>query len=243
MAGFFPHDESHVTVDGDRYTVSEILEWLGEYVTPERNERLTKVVAQRTYALVPVTDRVFDRGNISAIMRTAESLGCQAFHIIRSPNESSAANRVARGADHWLDVRRWERSDNCIHHLKEKGYRICATSLGPGSKPVEEIDFTQPVALVLGNEKDGVSDQVLELADDRIFFPMQGLTQSYNVSVAAAVGLYHAYMDRTRRLGRQGDLTEAQQQRLMADYVVKSVNRCGDILRRKRADCGKGNPL
>ncbi|HTL11885.1 MAG TPA: RNA methyltransferase [Bdellovibrionota bacterium] len=228
----FPHDEDWVTVEGERYAVDDVFGWLADMVTPARQARVDAILRHRTYTLVPVTDRVFDRGNMSAVMRTAESLGCQAFHVIRSANESRVMNRAAGGAQHWLDIRRWSSGKDCVQHLKGLGYRICATWVDPKARPIAEIDFTRPVALVLGNERDGVSAEVLEAADDRIFLPMVGLTESYNISVAGAIALHHAFRERVMARGGMGDLSEAQTRRLRAEYWVRSVNRVGEILKR-----------
>ncbi|MCC7440869.1 MAG: RNA methyltransferase [Bdellovibrionales bacterium] len=232
----FPHDEQWVNVGDARYSVEDVLRWLEPYVSAERRQRLDTVLAHRTYSLMPVADRVYDRGNLSAVMRTSESLGCQGFQVIRGEVSSRVQNRVAGGAQHWLDITRWDSGVECIRQLKERGYRICVTAVDPQARSITEVDFTAPVALVLGNERDGVSPEVQELADDRVFLPMVGLTESYNISVAGAVGLYHAFRERCARLGRMGDLSPAQARRLRAEYWVRSVNRVAAILERLSSD-------
>ena len=211
---------------------NEVIQILDEYVTDERKERIEAVIAERTYTIVTVMEGLFDRGNVSAVMRSGESLGFQAMHIIESSEFFKEANRVTQGADKWLDVQRWETTPPCIHQLKEQGYRILATHFEEAT-PIDKVDWTQPAALVFGNEKDGVSPDLLELADDRVTIPMAGFSQSFNISVAAALCLYHIRQARIDALGHHGDLTEMERMRLRADYYMKSVVAAEQILVRK----------
>jgi tRNA (guanosine-2'-O-)-methyltransferase len=119
-----------------------------------------------------------------------------------------------------------------VESLKAEGKQIVATHLSTDSKPISEIDFTKPTALVLGNEKDGISPEMASLADHRVVLPMNGFVQSYNISVAGALSFYHIYQDRLRRQGRHGDLTAEQQDILRALYSLRTMDSAGDILRR-----------
>jgi tRNA (guanosine-2'-O-)-methyltransferase len=120
---------------------------------------------------------------------------------------------------------------SCIEHLKQNGYQIVVIHLDPTSRPISEIDFSQPTALVLGNEKDGVSEVMIAAADERILLPMAGFVQSYNISVAAALGCYHIYLDRMRRLGRSGSLNQKEIAILQAAYYLRSLDSAEDVLK------------
>ncbi len=218
-----------------QFTASEVIALLGEYVSPERKVRIDEVIAERSYTVVPVMEGLFDRGNVSAVIRSGESLGFQAMHIIESCEFFKEAKRVTQGADKWLDVQRWETMVPCIEDLKAKGYRILATHFEDAT-PLDEVDWTQPSALVFGNEKDGVTDELLEMADERVTIPMAGFSQSFNISVAAALCLYHIRNARIAKLGHHGDLTEVEQERLRADYYIKSIVAAEQILERKGQD-------
>lgn len=226
----FPYSEPLDCGDGRKLESSLIIEQLAPLITEERKNRIEQVVAARTYSLAVVLEGIYDRGNASAVMRSAEAMGFARIHMIENTEKFKAANRVTQGADKWLDVTRWKSTRAAVAAIKSQGYRLCVTSL-EASKPLDEIDFSEPTALVLGNEKEGVSQEMLEAADERVRIPMQGFVQSYNISVAGALCLYHVLQDRKRRLGRNGDLSAEQQQLLKASYYLRS-NKSPKVLRK-----------
>jgi tRNA (guanosine-2'-O-)-methyltransferase len=131
-----------------------------------------------------------------------------AVHVIKPDTEHyKKSRRSSAGAEKWVEVHRWDTTKECLMAIKQAGYKILVTSLSETSKPLTDFDWSQPTAVVFGNEKDGVSDLALEMADASICIPMVGFVESYNISVANALVLYHAYMDRTAR-GKHGDMTE-----------------------------------
>ncbi len=195
---------------------------LSEFVSDERKQRIEQVIAHRTYTVTPVIDGVFDMGNVSAVMRTSEALGYQSVHIIESAERFKSSTRTTQGSDKWLDVFRWKTPTECVEHLRARGYRLVVTHLD-AQKRLEDVDFTNPTALVFGNEANGVSDEMLSLADEHCIIPMIGFVESFNISVAAAVALYHAYQQRVAALGSQGDLDDASRDRLRAEFYMRSV--------------------
>ena len=223
-----PHAEPFV-VRGAPFTASEILNVLAPHLTDERKQRIHDVVARRTYSVVPVFEGLYDFGNINAVLRSAEALGCQAAHVIELGAKFRKANRVSKGADKWLDIRRWDATAPCVAHLRGLGYRIVATHIQEG-RPIADAVFDSPVALFFGNEHEGVSKTLLDAADERVRLPMPGFTESFNISAAAAMALYHVYRDRVTRLGRHSDLTPEEMLRLTAVYYRRSVDRADDIL-------------
>ncbi|MCM2283089.1 MAG: RNA methyltransferase, partial [Bdellovibrionaceae bacterium] len=180
----FPHSNP-LRIGSLEVTAEDILELAAPYLTESRRARIDAVVAERTYSVVPVMENIYDRGNISAVMRSSEAMGFQSAHVIELNERFKEANRVTQGADKWLDVVRWKSTEDCVVSLKSQGYRVYATHLD-AAVPIGEVDWSQPSAIVFGNEKDGVSQRLLELADQRIIIPMLGFVQSFNISVAAA---------------------------------------------------------
>ncbi len=211
-------------------TPTEIIRQLTPFLSPERMARLTDVISRRTATVVTVIEGLINLGNVSAVMRSAEALGFHKFHIIEGDTPFKNSQRTSQGADKWLDVSRWSTPAACIPALQSQGYNVVATHLDEIAVNIDEIDFTKPTALVFGNEADGVSNELLELADQRCIIPMAGFVQSFNISVAAAVALYHAYHDRMSRQGFHGDLDDAAQEALLASYCYRSVNHADDIL-------------
>jgi tRNA (guanosine-2'-O-)-methyltransferase len=225
-----------VLLDGVPFTASEVIDVMNDYLGEVRREKIQRVISQRTYTVVPVLEGLYDRGNVSAVMRTAEALGYQAMHIIESSKRFKKANRVTQGADKWMDITRWDDTQSCIDHLRAKGYRIVVTHMSETAQPIDAVSFTQPTAIFFGNEKEGVSPELVAQADDCVVIPMTGFAQSFNISVAAALTLYHIHHERARELGAHGDLTQQEQDELTAYYYMRTVAHSEDIILRRDAD-------
>ena len=222
-------------VGGRRLAPEQITALLAPYLTPERRDRIERVLEGRTYTVATVVEGLVNTGNVSAVMRTAEGLGFGAFHVVTGDVRYKRSERTSQGADKWLDVWKWPTPAACAAYLRALGYRIAVTHL-EAAVPIDEVDFTQKTALVLGNEQAGVSDEMLALADVRCRVPMQGFVQSFNISVAAAVCLYHAYRDRLARQGFHGDLTGAERDALRAAYYLRSTRHAEALLLRTLGD-------
>lgn len=208
---------------GKRVTPNEVIEVMGKLLTEHRKDRIKYVVERRTRDIVPVLDGIYDRGNISAVIRSAEAFGLQNFHIVETQERFKEANRTTTGADKWLDITKWKSSLDCAKYLKENGYQIICTHL-EASIPISEVDFSKRTALVLGNEKDGVSKEMLKMSDQNVIIPMQGFAQSFNISVAGAISFYHIYQDRMKRLGHHGNLTPEEKAYLTADFYLRTAD-------------------
>lgn len=209
-----------------------VWELIGPMLTSERQTKIAKVAAKRNFGNAVVMEGIYDRGNISAVMRSAEAFGFANIHVIETGEKFKESNRVTQGADKWLEVQKWKTTQEAVHELKRKGHRIVVTTL-EASRPIHEVDFSQPTALVLGNEKDGASREMIEMADERIIIPMLGFVQSFNISVAAAIGLYHIYQDRMQKLGRCEDVTTQQIEILKAHYAIRTQDSSFEILKNK----------
>ncbi|WP_373999205.1 TrmH family RNA methyltransferase [Bdellovibrio bacteriovorus] len=199
-----------------------VLEKIGPLLTDDRRQKIERVVSLRNFDTAVVLEGIYDRGNISAVMRSAEGLGFGNFHVIETQEKFKEANRVTQGADKWVEVQKWKKTSDCVKSLKQQGYKICVTHLDAKSKPLHEIDFSGKVALVLGNEKDGVSPEMIAAADETIIIPMTGFVQSFNISVAGALSLYHIGQDRLKKLGTNASLTEEEQAILRAHYYMRT---------------------
>ncbi len=217
-------------VDGRDISHEQVVELLRPYVTPERRARIDSVISGRTATLATVIDGIVNAGNVSAVMRSAEALGVLPFHIITGGDAYKHSKRTSQGAEKWLDVRRWASASECACHLKKSGYRLVAAHLDETAVPVSSLDFSRRTALVFGNERDGISPEILKQADAKCAVPMDGFAQSFNISVAAALCLYHA---RQERGDQHADLSHREQSSLRAAYYLRSVGRAEDILRRE----------
>lgn len=209
---------------------SLILKHIGPLLTEARRARIDQVVKGRNFSSAVVLEGIYDRGNISAVMRSAEGLGFANCHIIETGERFKESARVTAGADKWVETTKWKRTSDCVQSLKAQGYKIIVTHLDERSKPLHEVDFSGKTALVLGNEKDGVSPEMVAAADVCAIVPMSGFVQSFNISVAGALSMYHIHQDRLLKLGRNGDLTEEQQEILKAIYYMRTQDSAADIL-------------
>ena len=210
-----------------------IVEQLEPYVSDQRRARIETVIDQRTNTVVPVIEGLVNSGNVSAVMRSAEAMGFHQFHIIENNDHFKHSERTSKGAEKWLLVEKWKTPAECATYFHDHKYNIVVTHLDDSAVPITEIDFTKPTALVFGNEKSGASEHMLSLADQRCIIPMNGFVESFNISVAAAIGFYHAFLDRVQRQGYHGDLSDEEKLKLKAIYYRRSVNQAERILRAK----------
>lgn len=199
-----------------------VLDLLLPQITPERQRRFDEVITHRTFEVATVCEGIYDRGNISAVVRSAEAFGFAPFHVIERDEKFKNSQRVTRGADKWVEEKKWKSSEAAIAFLKSEKRKLIVTSLD-ANIAIDDIDFSQPVALVMGNEKDGISDVMKTHADYRIKIPMYGFVQSFNISVAAAISLYHISQKR-KQLGKSSELTDKQKNILRAHYVLRTLD-------------------
>ncbi|MCX8064997.1 MAG: RNA methyltransferase [Candidatus Hydrogenedentes bacterium] len=231
MTTVFPHKEP-IKVGDLLLSSEEIISGLCNWITEERKQRIESVINNRTYTVVTVLDGLYDIGNVNAVIRTSESLGFQCVHIVETCAKYKTANRITQGAEKWLDILRWKSAEECLNWLRERGYRICATAF-ENAKPIDQVNFLIPTAIVLGNEHSGVSSIMTTHADERVIIPMYGFTKSFNISVAGGIILYHAVMHRISHLGKNGDLTPDERKILKALFYLKSVGSPEKILHRE----------
>lgn len=222
---------------GQLFSTQDVIEAISPLLTNARIERIDEILKSRTFSMIPVMENIYDRGNISAVMRSAEAFGFLRCHIIEAKDAKfKAANRVTKGADKWMDTKVFTRPADSVKELKTEGYQVFATSL-EASKPLETVDFTRKTAIVLGNEKEGVSPEMQKLCDGNVIIPMKGFSQSFNISVAAALTFYHASFQRQNRLpAGGGDLTANEIQQVKANYYLRCVETPEKILLRWKRD-------
>ncbi|MDD8019750.1 MAG: RNA methyltransferase [Acidobacteriota bacterium] len=165
--------------------------------TEARKEKLTKVLSRRQPDLHVVLEEVTIAHNASAVARTCEAAGILNLHIISPHPENIVFNEaITTRAEKWLLIHFHQSTAECLSLLKSQGLKVAATTLSSQAVPHTEIDYCQPLALVFGNEAEGVSSDALTLADYQIHIPMVGLVQSLNLSVSAAIILYEAFRQR-----------------------------------------------
>lgn len=163
-------------------------------MTSERREKLLRVLKQRQSNLTVVMENVQDPHNISAVMRTCDAVGIQDIYILNTkiPRHKKFGAKSSSSALKWLTVHQFENVEDCFAVLRTKYETILTTHLSSDAKSLYDINFTNSVALVFGNEHEGVSEETRALANGNFIIPQMGIIQSLNISVACAVSIYEA---------------------------------------------------
>ena len=174
---------------------SDLYRFLSEYVSDHKKQLFEQILQNRTRHITTVLEDIYQPQNASAVMRSCDGMGIQDVHVIENDNEFTVSEGVTIGADKWLTVHHYNQPGNantqaCYRTLKEKGYTVCATSPHRDDISIDELPVDQPIALVFGAELKGLSDYAMEHADRFVRIPMYGFSESFNISVSAAICLY-----------------------------------------------------
>lgn len=219
----------------DNYS-KKLYEYLSKFATEQRMEKFESVIQERTRYLTIVVENVYQPHNASAVLRSAECFGVQDVHIIENSNKYNPSADISLGAHQWLSLTRHSKTENnslsCIQDLKKNGYRIVATSPHKNDCLISEIDLSKgKIALFFGTEIDGLSDTILNEADEFVKIPMYGFTESFNISVSAAISMYEL-MKRLRESKIEWRLTAAELLALKLDWIKESV-KSSDLLEKE----------
>lgn len=217
-------------------TEREQVEYLMDFVTDEKRELFERLVRERTDYVTIVLEDLFQSHNQSAVMRTADCTGVQNVHLIENRNKYDETSTVSMGAREWLTLYRYNETDNntiaAIRHLKKQGYRIIATTPHEKDGYINNLDLAKgKMAFFFGTELTGLSETVLQEADEFVKVPMYGFTESLNVSVCAALVLY-SVMERLRQSDVDWHLDEENRIKILHQWYTKSVKASEEILER-----------
>lgn len=205
----------------------DLIDHLSEFVSEQRYELFKKVQNDRTRYLTVLLEDIYQSQNASAVLRTCDLTGIQDVQIVEEQNEYDINRDVALGAQHWLSLHYYnDGKDNittAIRHLKKQGYRIVATSPNKEGYTPENFPLEKGKAVFMfGTELNGLTPGALEQADEYLQIPMSGFTESYNISVSAALTLYTL----RRRLETSGiawQLEEEERMELMLNWLRYSI--------------------
>ena len=164
-------------------------------MTSERSDRLTSVLNKRQPDLTVVLENVFDPHNISAVMRTCDAVGIQDIYILNNkiPPHRKWGEKSSSSAAKWLTIHQFTDALECFSALRKQYKKIYTTHLSADAVSLHELNLTDSVALVFGNEHSGVSEEIIAMADGNFIIPQVGIIKSLNISVACAVCLYEAF--------------------------------------------------
>ncbi len=216
--------------------MEKLINYLSELVMEDRMHVLQKVLDQRTRHLTVVLEDIFQPQNASAVLRTCDCFGVQDVHIIENENEYQINPDVVLGSSKWLTLANYNaeahNTEIALKQLKSNGYRIVATSPHAPDDSFEEFDITtQKTALVFGTELTGISDVVKQNADEFLKIPMYGFTESFNISVSAAL-LLQQLMMKLRKSEVNWQLTAEEKDKLLVEWLLKTIKHSDKVLKR-----------
>lgn len=185
-------------------------------MTPERLDRINHILDNRQPDLTVCLEGVHKTHNLSAIVRTADAVGVHQAHAVLVAGHQRMSSGTALGSQNWVNVKTHDDIKDAITQMKAQNMQILATHLSDTAVDFREIDYTKPTAILLGQEKFGISEAALEMADQHIIIPMVGMVQSLNVSVASATILYEAQRQRAlANMYGTNKLPESERQRVL----------------------------
>ncbi|MCC7400285.1 MAG: RNA methyltransferase [Chitinophagaceae bacterium] len=195
-------------------------------MTPERKQKLLSVLQKRQCDITVVLENVFDPHNISAVMRTCDAVGVQDIYVLNTkiPRHKKWGAKSSSSAAKWLSVHQYDNAEECFLDLRKSYSTILTTHLSSDAVSLHSLDFTRSIALVFGNEHDGVSEEIRKRADGNFIIPQVGIIRSLNISVACAVTLYEAF--RQKNIAGHFSRTnfeESKIERLLKEWELDQV--------------------
>jgi tRNA (guanosine-2'-O-)-methyltransferase len=215
----------------DKFGPEAVCAALEPLLTVERIARIDQVIAARLGSVVAAVEDTYDPHNAAATIRTSEALGLQELHVIEPHLRFSATKGVTRGSHRWIDLHRWSSAEDAIDALHARGFRVFATA-PDATASVDDVEISAPLAIVFGNEHDGVSAAALRACDGAIAVPMFGFTESYNLSVTVGLAMSRLAARRRAHLGAPGDLDPARRARLRARWFALRVRAAVGVVER-----------
>lgn len=207
--------------------ISELNEFLKQFVTDNRHELFDKVLENRTRFITVALEDIYQSQNASAVLRTSDCFGLQDVHIIENKNKYNINPDVVIGSSNWLNLVKYNKTENntleAIKELRDKGYRIVATTPHKKDVDLENFDLRKgKVALFFGTERNGLSELMIENADEFLKIPMYGFTESFNISVSASIILHHL-TSKLRNSDMCWQLSDSEKEQIKLDWLSKTI--------------------
>jgi tRNA (guanosine-2'-O-)-methyltransferase len=204
-----------------------VLEEFYKIITPNKVEMFDRIASQRTKHLTVALENIYQEHNASAVLRSCDCFGLQEMHVIEKEFQYSVQRDIALGAGRWVDMFNYNLgnnpTDDCLLHLKNKGYQIVATTPHTDSLTVHDIPIDKPLAFFFGTERRGLSKEVIDRADYHLKIPMFGFTESFNISVSVALVL-QVIRDRLEKSELNWKLSDSEQTALKIKWCRKILN-------------------
>ncbi len=227
-----------MSINSKEYSIT-LRNYLFEFISDNKRGLFEKIIEDRTKHICVVLENIYQPHNASAVLRSCDLFGVQDIHIIENSNKYTLSEEVAMGSSKWLNMKKYNNSDentiDCFNELREQGYKIVATTPHENDVMLDDLDLTQKTALVFGTEMQGLSKVAMENADAFVKIPMYGFTESFNISVSAALSLYHL-TEKMRKSDIDWKLSEEEKVEIQIKWakgVIKKPNLIIDDFNKK----------
>jgi len=214
-----------------RHSADSIIAALLPLTSDERVERIEQVLDARLDSVTVVLENLYDPHNGAAAMRSVEAFGLTTMHFVNPGPRFKASAAITIGCDKWLHIEHHGDIDECAVAIHDKGGLLYST-LADADLTLEDIDVSRPVAIVFGNEHEGLSARAIEVCDRSIRIPMYGFSRSFNLSVSVALSVNRVTARRREYLGVLGDLADSERARLRARWYAMGVRGVEGIIAR-----------
>jgi tRNA (guanosine-2'-O-)-methyltransferase len=210
-----------------------LIQYLSGFATAERLNRFNDVLKNRTRYITVVLEELYQQHNSSAVLRTCDCFGIQDVHVIEGENKFNVNDSIALGASKWLSIYQHKMKEGglfeTIEELKKHHYRIVATVSDSKAKPLDKFDIRiGKVALLFGTELNGLSSEIKSYADEFLYIPMKGFTESFNISVSAGI-ILHYLIEQLHSSNLSWQLEEEEKDELILNWLRASV-KSSDLL-------------
>lgn len=203
-------------------------DYLFEFVSENKKQKFSTIIQHRTRHITVVLEDIFQSHNASAVLRSCDLFGVQDVHIIENQNKYHVNPDVALGSSKWLNLNYHSKAENntieCFNQLRSEGYKIVATTPHKDDCLLEELPLNQKVALVFGTELHGLSDEAMQNADAFVKIPMYGFTESFNISVSAAISLFYL-TEKMRKSELNWKLTSGEQLLTLIEWAKQVIHK------------------
>ncbi len=211
-----------------QHLTKELVDYLSQFISETRRNKFEEVLNFRTRHITIVLEDLYQPHNASAVLRSCDIFGIQDIHVVENRNAYTLHPDIALGSPKWLNIHKYQKNENnsmhCITELKKKGYRIVATSPNERSNIISELPIDRPLALIFGTELTGISDTVKDQADEFVHIPMFGFTESFNISVSAALCL-NTLITKLHQSNTDWHLNEAERNELLLTWLRNSIRK------------------
>jgi len=231
LANFIPEQIIPLTNIQKMTDKKKLISFLSEMVTERRIQRFNEVISRRTGYLRVVVEDLYQGHNASAVIRSCDCFGVQHMHFIENKNSMKVNDEIALGAGSWVSVHKHKSTLECFQELKNKGYRIVATTPHKNDYTIDSLPLDNKIALVFGTELSGISEEVIKQADEFVKIPMFGFTESFNISVSAALCMYEL-TKRIRKEKIKWELEEEEKTEVYLQWLMNSIENSEEIIKR-----------